>query len=177
MDETYAAMREAIPRLRRYARVLVRNVDQADDLVQECLERALRHIDRWEPGTNMRAWLFTIMHRIYLNQMRRPRLSFLEDIDISESLQSVSGGQLDRVELRQVDTAFSKLSDEHKAVIALVAVDGLKYEEAAEVLGIALGTVRSRLSRARQALARNLDEAQGAEPEAERVHDRQAAAS
>jgi len=149
---------EAIPRLRRFARQLVGNPDQADDLVNECLVRALDRLETWRPGTSMRAWLFVILRNCLYDDYRRAQRRPLVDTElVEEQMPQVSGGQEARVALDEVDAAFSRLADEHQKVIYRVAIEGRRYEEAADCLDIPVGTVRSRLSRARSALREALD--------------------
>lgn len=154
-----------IPRLRRYARYLSKDTDQADDLVQECLVRAIARIDTWQPGTNLRAWLFVILRNVFISEIRRagrgPVDAVLED---DHPGLAVSGRQETRLAVVELQKALDMLSAEHREVLLLVAVEGLRYEEAAEVLAVPVGTVRSRLSRARTALRDLLDR----QPEAQR---------
>lgn len=151
MDATIKLIEAEIPRLRRYARFLVGDIDRADDLVQECLSRAIAKIDSWQTGTNMRAWLFTIMRNCHFNELRRrSRSPILEDADTA--LAVAPGNQETHLALQEVRRAFLGLSEEHRDVLVLVAIEGLSYEEAAAVIGVPIGTVRSRTSRARQAL-------------------------
>jgi RNA polymerase sigma-70 factor (ECF subfamily) len=147
-----------IPRMRRYARTLTDSHDAADDLVQEALVRAVAKIELWEPGTNMRAWLFTIMHNVHvsrLRQMRRKPERRLDEVDLFRIPQPPA--QLHAVRVREVREAFARLTEEHREVLHLVVIEGMSYEDAAEVLNCAVGTVRSRLSRARARLHRMLD--------------------
>jgi RNA polymerase sigma-70 factor (ECF subfamily) len=143
-----------IPGLRRYARALVRDIVGADDLVQECLTRALIKLHLWHEGTDLRAWLFTILHNQYVNQVRR---SIREGItlelgEVTPLLLSQSANQDRGLELRDLDRALGRLPEEQRAVILLVGLEGMSYVDAAAVLGIPAGTVRSRLSRGREAL-------------------------
>ena len=156
MDATIKLIEAEIPRLRRYARFLVGDVDQADDLVQECLTRAIAKIDSWQPGTNLRAWLFVIMRNCFFNDLRRKsRSPFIED---AETTFAASPGNQDaHMALQEVRRAFHQLSEEHREVLLLVAIEGLAYEEAAAIIGVPIGTVRSRTSRARQALREAVD--------------------
>ena len=149
-DDTPWLIARELPRLRRYARSL-RNDAGAEDLVQDCVERALRKQNLWQRGTNMRAWLFRILYNLHLSALRSagrlPPTIPLEDMMIGGA-----GAQLDTVELRELSRAFRGLPADQRRVIELVAVEGLRYDEAADRLGIAMGTVRSRLSRGRAAL-------------------------
>ena len=169
MDDVLVLLESEIPRLRRYARYLVRDVDMADDLVQEALVRALSNLDKWQHGTNLRSWLFVILRNVYINELRRarsqPQSSELQPNDLALGVQ---GAQEWRQAVVEMEKAFSSLSSEHKDVLYLVAVEGLEYEEAAVVLNIPVGTVRSRLSRARLAL-RNLMHPVAGEPGGQRA--------
>lgn len=147
-----------IPRLRRYARALTRDANRADDLVQDTLLRALTKQDRWEPGSNLRAWLFTLMHNQYVNDVRRGnRDAGAIDIDeISTSLVATTDPTAWR-QLYELERALGQLPTEQREVILLVGLEGLSYEDAAAILAVPVGTVRSRLSRGREALRRQLD--------------------
>src|SRR5215469_1248212 len=142
-----------IPRLRRYARALTRNADRADDLVQDTLVRALAKAHLWQPGTDIRAWLFTIMHNQHVNLVRRDmRDEATVDVDqLSSSLVATTDPTGAR-QLRELEQALGCLAEEQRAVILLVGLEGMSYETAAEILGVPIGTVRSRLSRGREAL-------------------------
>ena len=144
-----------IPRLRRYARALTRDVVAADDLVQDCLVRGLAKLHLWKEGTDLRAWLFTILHNQYVNQVRRAVREGAA-VAISETEPSLTRGpdQGRRLDLRDLDRALARLPDEQRTVILLVGLEGLRYEAVAEIIGVPVGTVRSRLSRGREALRR-----------------------
>jgi RNA polymerase sigma-70 factor (ECF subfamily) len=141
-----------LPALRRYARALTGDVTAADDLVQDCAERALSRAHLWHRPGNMRAWLFTIMHNLNANNRRRaatrPRLAAVDDVPEP----SWPAGQLERLEANQTLAAIRQLSADHREVLMLVAIEGMAYTEAANVLGVPPGTVMSRLSRARDHL-------------------------
>jgi RNA polymerase sigma-70 factor (ECF subfamily) len=144
-----------IPRLRRYPRALFRNRAAADDLVQNCIERALAKRHLWKPGTSMRAWLFTIMHNQYVTQVRRAvREGVAVSISETEPSLTRAADQGKRLELRDLDRALARLPNEQRVVILLVGLEGLSYEAVAEAIGVPVGTVRSRLSRGREALRR-----------------------
>ena len=150
----------AIPRLRRYARVLTGNPASADDLVQDTLTRAWDKRQLWRAGSDLRAWLFTIMHNVHVNQRALARreagnVSLDSEDEQSVALQAVQyGNQLRRVELQEVAEQVARLPAEQREVLMLIAVEELRYEEAAAVLAIPVGTVMSRLSRARDKLRR-----------------------
>jgi RNA polymerase sigma-70 factor, ECF subfamily len=163
MRETLQHIEAEIPRLRRYARYLRREPDHADDLVQECLARAIAKIHTWQPGTNLRAWLFVILRNCHINEIRREqRMDSIEDSPTDEPALTTPGNQETSVALSEVRRAYLGLSEEHREVLLLVAIEGLQYEEAAAILEVPLGTVRSRLSRARQALRQALASGRGA---------------
>jgi RNA polymerase sigma-70 factor (ECF subfamily) len=140
-----------IPRLRRYARALTGDRAAADDLVQDTLERALSRFHLWRRGSDLRAWLFTIMHNIFVNQarsrMRYPHEPF--DEPAAERLQYRDP---DWSELRDIGDALAKLPVEQRTVVLLVGLEQFTYDEAARVLDVPIGTVMSRLSRARERL-------------------------
>jgi len=142
---------EQIPRLRRYARALVGERARADDLVQDTLERAWSRFHLWQHGSNLRAWLFTVMHNIFVNQYRssdRGRTTAIDDtIEIA-----VRDGSDDAMQMRDLHRSLAQLPDDYREVILLVGVEQLTYEEASDVLRVPLGTVMSRLSRARERL-------------------------
>ena len=158
MSEFNGLVEQEIPRLRRYARALTRSADRADDLVQETLLRAIAKSHLWQTGTDIRAWLFTIMHNHYVNMVRRAmRDEATVDIDqMSSSLVAVTDPTASS-QLRELDQALARLSGEQREVILLVGLEGMSYETAAKVLSVPVGTVRSRLSRGRDALRRLLD--------------------
>jgi RNA polymerase sigma-70 factor (ECF subfamily) len=145
---------EHLPRLRRYARALTGDLNRADDLVQDTLERALAKLDRWQPGSDLRAWLFTLMHNLFVNQIRirRPPETVMEDaLD-----EPVSGGQMEALTARDIHDALAQLPEEQREVLLLVGLEQFGYAEAAQVLGVPVGTVMSRLSRARERMRQML---------------------
>ena len=139
-----------IPRLRRYARALVGERAAADDLVQDTLERALNKFHLWKRGTDLRAWLFTVMHNVHVNQIRGRRELVALDAETLEL--QVRATHDTSLEARDVERALMRLSVEQREVLLLVVLEDLSYEEAAGALGIPIGTVMSRLSRAREKL-------------------------
>jgi len=142
---------EHIPRLRRYARALIRDHHAVEDLVQDTLERALNKMHLWRPGSDMRAWLFSVMHNVFLNQLRGQKFESGADPDSLPDLEG-NAEHFDRIELAEVDKAMHCLAPEQREVLMLVAVEEMSYVEAARTLGIPPGTVMSRLSRAREKL-------------------------
>jgi RNA polymerase sigma-70 factor (ECF subfamily) len=153
MPELSKRIAAEIPRLRRYARALTRDLNTADDLVQDSLARALGRVHLWQDGTNLRAWLFTILHNQYVNHVRRSAREG-SAVALSESDPTLASrpSQNKRLELRDLDRAIAKLPDEQRAVLFLVGLEGMRYEEVATVLEVPVGTVRSRLSRSRETL-------------------------
>jgi len=155
VSDIHRSIEAEIPRLRRYARALARDVTAADDLVQDCLTRALSKLHLWQEGTDLRAWLFTILHNQYVNQVRRAvREGAAVGLSETEPLLTRAPQQGRRLELRDLERAMAKLPEEQRAVILLVGMEGMRYEEVAEILDVPVGTVRSRLSRGRDALRR-----------------------
>jgi RNA polymerase sigma-70 factor, ECF subfamily len=155
MVDIYQEIEAEIPGLRRYARGLTRYNSNmgADDLVQECLARGLAKRHLWKDGTNLRAWLFTILHNQYVNQVRRAvREGAAVSVSETEPSLARAADQDGRLELRDLDRALARLPEEQRTVILLVGLGGMPYEAIAEVIGIPVGTVRSRLSRGREAL-------------------------
>lgn len=145
-----------IPRLRRYARALLGDRAAADDLVQDTLERAWRRLAQWRAGSDLRAWLFSIMHNLRVDQLRRPVLPTQALDDDSEQAPS-RPTQSDQLELLDLEAALRQLPDEQRAVLLLVALEEMSYAEVAAALDIPLGTVMSRLSRGRERLRQIMD--------------------
>jgi RNA polymerase sigma-70 factor, ECF subfamily len=150
----FGRMLEAeIPRLRRYARALCRDAAAADDLVQDCLCRALRKSHLFQPNTDLRAWLFTMLHNLHVNGVRRSvrqRSSVpFEDV---EPLLTESPAQGAGLTLRDLDRAMGEISEEQRQVLLLVGLEAMSYEEVATILDVPIGIVRSRLSRGRERL-------------------------
>lgn len=141
-----------LPRLRRYARALLGGRAEADDLVQDTVERGWDKLSTWRRGSDMRGWLFGIMHNLHVDQLRRPALS-TEPLDEELSLAAPGGdAAAGRLALRDMDSALRRLPPEQRAVVLLVALEEMSYDEVAAALDIPLGTVMSRLSRGRERL-------------------------
>jgi RNA polymerase sigma-70 factor (ECF subfamily) len=149
MDEAKRLV-ELIPRLRRYARALVGERASADDLVQDTLERAWAKLHLYRRGTDLRAWLFTVMHNVHVNRVRATRTNDPLDDEMPELAQR--GTQPDALLVRDLDRAIVRLPADQRAVLLLVTLEEMSYEEVARTLGIPIGTVMSRLSRAREKL-------------------------
>jgi RNA polymerase sigma-70 factor (ECF subfamily) len=141
-----------IPRLRRYARALTGDRSAADDLVQDTLERALSRMHLWRHGSDLRAWLFTIMHNIFVNQVRSRARHQHEALEAGADAEALRGRDPDWLELRDLASALDRVPDEQRAVLLLVGLEQFTYEEAAHILDIPIGTVMSRLSRGRERL-------------------------
>ncbi len=141
---------ELIPRLRRYARALVGDRATADDLVQDTLERAWAKLHLYRRGTDLRAWLFTVMHNVHVNRVRATRLTDTLEDEMPELAQRPAQG--DALLVRDLDRAITRLPEEQRAVLLLVTLEEMSYEQVARTLGIPIGTVMSRLSRAREKL-------------------------
>lgn len=142
-----------IPRLRRYARALTGDASAADDLVQDTLERALVKQSLWREGSDLRAWLFTVMHNVFINQVRSAAVSRTLPLDDSFADQP-QPQSTDRLEIRDLDAALQALPEEQRTVVLLVGLEQMTYDETARVLEVPIGTVMSRLSRGRERLRR-----------------------
>jgi len=149
MDEAQRLV-DLIPRLRRYARALVGERAGADDLVQDTLERAWTKLHLYRPGTDLRAWLFTVMHNVHVNKLRTARPTDPLDEEMPELAQRAP--QSDALLVRDLDRAIACLPADQRAVLLLVTLEEMSYEGVARTLGIPIGTVMSRLSRAREKL-------------------------
>lgn len=141
---------ELIPRLRRYARALVGDKASADDLVQDTLERAWAKLHLYRRGTDLRAWLFTVMHNVHVNKLRSARSTDPLEEEMPELAQRAAQG--DALLMRDLERALARLPAEQRAVLLLVTLEEMSYEQVARTLGIPIGTVMSRLSRAREKL-------------------------
>ncbi|MCB1483375.1 MAG: RNA polymerase sigma factor [Hyphomicrobiaceae bacterium] len=154
-------MIEFLPRLRRFAYALTRNLEQADDLVQDTCERALARADQWQPGTRLDSWMYRIAQNIWFDSKRAAKVRG-ERADL-EDIAEISGSDgrtvvENRLTLASVFKEMDRLPRDQQVLVALVCIDGLSYKEAAETLQLPIGTVMSRLSRARQAIANALME-------------------
>ena len=147
---------EHVPALRRYARVLTGDAWAADDLVQDTLERACDKWSLWRPGTDLRAWLFTLMHNLYLNQ-RRGAAARAVLVPIDELQADLAAPAAERDAAIDLQRCLQQLPDDQRAALLLVALEDLPYADAARVLGVPPGTLMSRLSRARARLRELMD--------------------
>jgi RNA polymerase sigma-70 factor, ECF subfamily len=158
MAEFLDEVERCIPSLRRYARALERDHDRADDLVQDTLERALSRRALFRRGGNMRGWLLTILHNLHVNELRRRAVrSGTVPLEAAGAALSAPAPQPGRMVVRDLQQALLQLGDDHRQVLLLVALEGMAYREVAEVLGVPLGTVMSRLARARERLRQLMD--------------------
>ena len=150
-----------LPRLRRFARTLARHREDADDLVQIALERALTRTEQWQPGTRLDSWMFRIVQNAWIDETRareRRARTFVSEEEGENVGVSSTDAQIDAIAVRK---AVAQLNDDQRAVVGLVLVEGLPYKEAADVLGVPIGTLTSRLARAREALQTLLAGPQG----------------
>ena len=148
----YQRLEPHIPHLRRYARALVKDPEQADDLVQDCLVRAMSRWHLWRPTGTRRAWLFTILHNIHVNGVaQRARRGYTVPLD-DRTGGAEAAGQDERVQLNEVAAAMDQLPAEQRQVLLLVALEAFSYAEVARMTGTPIGTVMSRLARAREKL-------------------------
>lgn len=161
MSKVLDEIEECVPALRRYARALTHNPDSADDLVQDSLERAIRKSSLWRPTGSVRSWLFRILLNVYRNDLRRnrrrPAAISLEALPSDPPGPDVQGS---RLALAETGRAMQALAAEQREALLLVAVEGMSYAEAASVLDVPVGTLMSRLGRARTSL-RQMTEAGG----------------
>ncbi|MBN8912580.1 MAG: RNA polymerase sigma factor [Rhizobiales bacterium] len=155
MDEIQSRMIQLLPRLRRFALALTGDKDKADYLVQDTCERALAHLDQWKPGTSLDSWMYRIAQNIWVDHHRGRRAQGdPRQLDEVENLVGVDGRAVteSRLTLAAVTESIARLPADQQVLVAMVCVEGVSYKEAANILGIPIGTVMSRLSRARQSL-------------------------
>lgn len=147
---------EQIPDLLRYAKALTRNTDMAEDLIQDCLERAWSKRSLWNPQRKLRPWLFTIMHNLYINEISKLVNKHQHvSVDVSMIDERVDDSQVLRI--NELDKALEKLKPEYREIVLLVGLEGMSYKEVAAITDLPLGTVMSRLSRAREKLKQLMD--------------------
>jgi RNA polymerase sigma-70 factor (ECF subfamily) len=169
VDDVKWMIARQIPQLRRYALALTGNRDHADDLVQDCLERALRKRHLWSRRGSIRSWLLRLLQRCHIDaHRRRPRHEVEASTEMIDAASAHPPDQERRAECRTIAQALGRLPEEQRAVILLVALEGFNYDEVAEILDVPIGTVRSRLSRGRQSL-RELSAARPEPPALRRV--------
>lgn len=143
-----------IPHLRRYARALLGNdIIAADDLVQDCLERALSRLHLWRQGSDLRAWLFTIMHNLYANHIRRlSHAPLFVELEPDKNTHTTESEAEQELQIRDIQQALATLAPDQREVLLLVTLEGLQYQQVAAILGVPEGTVMSKLARARDKL-------------------------
>ncbi|MFN3825016.1 MAG: RNA polymerase sigma factor [Pseudorhodobacter sp.] len=154
---------DALPSLRAFAISLTRNVASADDLVQDTVVKAWTNIEKFQPGTNFQAWLFTILRNTFYSDRRKTRREVADPDGIHASGLFVRPDHDGRLAYSEFEVAFDKLSPEHREVLILVGASGFSIEEAAELMGVAAGTVKSRASRARRKLSELMGLGEGEE--------------
>jgi RNA polymerase sigma-70 factor, ECF subfamily len=158
MSDFGRLLEKAIRRLRRYARALTRDVSRADDLVQDTLVRAIAQQHHWQCGTDLRAWLFTIMHNQNVSGVRRSRREGIAvEFDDKWPSPTAISDPTGRLLLRDLDRALARISEEQRQVILLIGLEGTSYEEAATILNVPLGTIRSRVFQGRKSLRKLMD--------------------
>lgn len=160
MSNFTAQLEAEIPQLRRNARRLTRDAGRADDLVQTCLLRALANEHRWQPGSDLRAWLFTILHNLHISDLRRMARE-RRKVDVAASFAPAHCEPKAVFDLLDLDRGIARLPDYQRRVLMLIGLEEMSYEEAATVLSVPVGTVRSRLGRARASLRRLTDHGPG----------------
>jgi len=155
--ELHAELVAELPHLRRFSYFLMRGSERADDVAQEALVRAVKHIGGLRPGSNLRAWLFTIARNVARNEARRQRRSPVDPhTDLADLQPAQAQSQEAAIEMRELQAAVLRLPPAFRQTLFLCAIEGLSYEDAAQVLEVPIGTIRSRLARARRALEREM---------------------
>ena len=159
-DEVRTQLGGMLPRLRRFARVITRSAQDADDLVQTAVEKALVHADQWRPGSRLDSWMFGIMKNSWIDEIRarRRRDKVHAPEEAGEQVGDSSAAARDTV--LSVAAAMNHLPEEQRLAVALVLIEGLSYKEAAIVMGVPIGTVTSRLARGRTTLQALLGESE-----------------
>ncbi|HEX2589997.1 MAG TPA: sigma-70 family RNA polymerase sigma factor [Rhizomicrobium sp.] len=149
---------DLLPRLRRFARALTANAADADDLVQDAVERALSRLHQWEDGTRLDSWMFRIAKTVWIDKVRAAKVRRAEPLSDEEASGAHDGARDAEARLTFADTvqAFGDLPEDQRVAVALIAIDGMSYRDAAEVLGVPIGTLTSRLARARIAMAEKI---------------------
>jgi RNA polymerase sigma-70 factor (ECF subfamily) len=155
--ELHAGILDCLPHLRAFAHLLARNHAMAEDLVQDTIVRALSCRHQFKPGTNLRGWLTVILRNRYFNELRRHSRKSECQADLEKVATGISGGQEENLHIRDFKRAFACLPPTHREALVLIGASGLSYEEAAEIAGCPIGTMKSRVSRARLKLAEILN--------------------
>lgn len=149
---------EIIPALRAFARTFCRDTNDADDLVQETLTKALANLDKYQEGTRLKSWLFTIMRNTFCTQIKVANRESPGDADCISAQPSIAAAQEWSIRSSEVREAIDRLPASHREVLVLIGVLGVSYEETADICGCAIGTVKSRLNRARKSVLHMLGE-------------------
>ena len=159
MPEFRRELVELLPRLRRFASVLTRSHDDAEDVVQAAVERALRHADSWQQGSRLDSWLYKIMQNLWRDELRAHRRR-AEPLESHADIAGADGrdGTIRHIQSNEARQALEELPEDQRVVIALVVLEGMSYQQAADILEVPVGTVMSRLARARARLAASLGE-------------------
>lgn len=157
MTNTAVAIEAHIAGLRRYARALLGNRPEADELVQECLVRALARVDSWNKIGDLRAYLFSIQHNIYVDYIKSRRRMMEQQVQTFDVFPAIPPSQDLSLEVRDLVRALGRLPEEQRQVVLLVALEGLSYQQVATIVGAPIGTIMSRLSRGREALRIMMD--------------------
>jgi RNA polymerase sigma-70 factor (ECF subfamily) len=155
-DEFHSRLIDLLPRLRRFAVALTGNLDHADDLVQETCARALSRVEQWQEGTRLDSWVYRIAQNLWFDHVRAKKVRGVHvplDVDAND-LSGVDGRTIveSRLSLAEVSAAMATLPEDQRLLVALVCIDGVSYKEAAQITGVPIGTVMSRLARARRQL-------------------------
>ncbi len=169
MDDFRLRMIELLPRLRRFAFSLTGDLDRADDLVQETCVRALSNAQQWQVGTRLDSWMYRIAQNLWFDRLRANKVrGEVIDIDAYKNLAGSDGREIvdSRLTLELVSEKISELSPDQQILIGLICIDGLSYKEAAETLALPIGTVMSRLARARSSLSHAMRAGDGLETKA-----------
>jgi RNA polymerase sigma-70 factor (ECF subfamily) len=157
MNQVYAEIQDYVPHLRRYALALSHNPVAADDLVQESVARALTKSDLFNAGTNLRAWLFTIMHNVHISGARRQKhIGMPIDPEIAAAVLTMQPGQEAPLVMKAMEKAMGVIPDAQRLAVIMAGIEGMSYEEIADHLKVPIGTVKSRVSRGRDALRKAL---------------------
>lgn len=157
MNQVYAEIEDYVPQLRRYALALSHNPVAADDLVQESVARALTKSDLFNAGTNLRAWLFTIMHNVHISNARRQKhIGMPVDPDIAAATLATQPAQESPLVIKALNRAMQVIPDSQRVAVIMAGVEGMSYEEISEHLNVPVGTIKSRVSRGREALRKAL---------------------
>ena len=159
MSEFRRELVQLLPRLRRFAFVLTRSRDDAEDVVQAAVERALRHADSWQQGTRLDSWLYRIMQNLWRDELRAHRRR-AEPLDSHADIAGADGRDVTirHIQSNEAQQALDELPEDQRMVVALVVLDGMSYQQTADILDVPVGTVMSRLARARARLAASLGE-------------------